>query len=82
MGICISSKRTVTSTLITPDGEVTASGTSNKKLSKNGNDSFAGEHDIVLNKKQFVFEHTSDNIRDDYLIGKVLGTGISASKSN
>lgn len=31
--------------------------------------------EITLNKKQFVFEHSSDNIRDDYSIGKVLGTG-------
>ena len=31
--------------------------------------------EITLSKKQFVTEHTSDNIRDDYLIGKVLGTG-------
>ena len=28
-----------------------------------------------MSKKQFVFEHSSDNIRDDYTIGKVLGTG-------
>lgn len=31
--------------------------------------------DLTLSKKQFVFEHSSDNIREDYLIGKVLGTG-------
>ena len=33
------------------------------------------ETEYTLNKKQFVFEHSSDNIREDYLIGKVLGTG-------
>ncbi len=37
-----------------------------------------GANDITLSKKQFVFEHVADNIRDDYLIGKVLGTGILA----
>jgi hypothetical protein len=31
--------------------------------------------DLTLNTKAFVFEHASDNIREDYLIGKVLGTG-------
>lgn len=36
-------------------------------------------NDITLSKKQFVFEHSSENIRDDYLIGKVLGTGIYSS---
>jgi hypothetical protein len=34
------------------------------------------DSELTLNKKQFVFEHSSDNIREDYLIGKVLGTGI------
>lgn len=32
-------------------------------------------NDLTLSKKQFIFEHQSDNIREDYLIGKVLGTG-------
>jgi len=27
-----------------------------------------------------VFEHSSDNIREDYLIGKILGTGIEFYK--
>lgn len=31
--------------------------------------------DLILSKKQFIFEHSSDNIREDYLIGKILGTG-------
>lgn len=34
-----------------------------------------GMAELTLNKQQFVFEHQSDNIRDDYLIGKILGTG-------
>lgn len=37
-----------------------------------------GSGDLVLSKKQFVFEHSADNIREDYLIGKVLGTGITS----
>lgn len=36
---------------------------------------YVAASDITLSKKQFVFEHSSENIRDDYLIGKVLGTG-------
>jgi len=30
---------------------------------------------LVIDKGKFIFEHQSDNIRDDYLIGKVLGSG-------
>ena len=29
----------------------------------------------MVNKKLFMFDHASANIRDDYLIGKVLGSG-------
>ena len=32
--------------------------------------------DFILDKKTFIFEHASDNIRDDYIIGKILGSGI------
>ena len=30
---------------------------------------------LVITKGDFINEHTSDNIREDYQIGKVLGTG-------
>ena len=30
---------------------------------------------LDIKKTDFIFEHASDNIRDDYLIGKTLGTG-------
>ncbi len=33
------------------------------------------ENEITLSKKTFVNVHSADNIRDDYLIGKVLGSG-------
>ena len=33
------------------------------------------EIEITLSKKTFVNVHSADNIRDDYLIGKVLGSG-------
>jgi serine/threonine protein kinase len=42
---------------------------------------YTAASDITLSKKQFVFEHVADNIRDDYLIGKVLGTGMKPFKS-
>jgi len=32
--------------------------------------------DVTLSKGAFVLSHTGINIRDDYLIGKVVGTGI------
>jgi serine/threonine protein kinase len=32
-------------------------------------------NDIVLSKKTFVSIHNAENIRDDYLIGKILGSG-------
>jgi hypothetical protein len=38
--------------------------------------SIGSVNELTLSKKQFVFEHASDNIREDYQIGKVLGTGI------
>lgn len=31
---------------------------------------------LTLNKEQFVFDHTKDNILEEYQIGKILGTGI------
>ena len=34
-----------------------------------------GANDIVLSKKTFVSIHNAENIRDDYLIGKILGSG-------
>ena len=34
-----------------------------------------GSNEITLSKKTFVSVHSADNIRDDYLIGKVLGSG-------
>jgi serine/threonine protein kinase len=30
---------------------------------------------LLISKGDFINEHTSDNIREDYQIGKVLGTG-------
>jgi hypothetical protein len=33
------------------------------------------ENEITLSKKTFVNVHSAENIRDDYLIGKVLGSG-------
>jgi len=33
------------------------------------------DNEITLSKKTFVNVHNADNIRDDYLIGKVLGSG-------
>lgn len=30
---------------------------------------------MIIDKGKFIFEHQSENIRDDYLIGKVLGSG-------
>ena len=35
--------------------------------------SYGGE--ITLSKKTFVSVHNAENIRDDYLIGKILGSG-------
>ena len=32
-------------------------------------------NELIINKDKFIFEHQSANIRDDYLIGKVLGSG-------
>ncbi|TNV82197.1 hypothetical protein FGO68_gene11040 [Halteria grandinella] len=74
MGSCMSSNtRTESTNKVAP----TASGADSTK----GTETTAGgpkrmtASDITLSKKQFVFEHVADNIRDDYLIGKVLGTG-------
>ena len=36
---------------------------------------YYSENEITLSKKTFVNVHSADNIRDDYLIGKVLGSG-------
>lgn len=32
--------------------------------------------DVTLSKGAFVLSHTGLNIRDEYLIGKIVGTGI------
>jgi hypothetical protein len=32
-------------------------------------------NDLIIDKGKFIFEHQSENIRDDYIIGKVLGSG-------
>ena len=37
------------------------------------NDANRGQ--LLISKGDFINEHTSDNIREDYQIGKVLGTG-------
>jgi len=34
-----------------------------------------GANEITLSKKTFVSIHNAENIRDDYLIGKILGSG-------
>jgi calcium-dependent protein kinase len=34
-----------------------------------------GSNEITLSKKTFVSVHNAENIRDDYLIGKILGSG-------
>eukprot|EP00347_Sterkiella_histriomuscorum_P000514 403375554 len=39
------------------------------------NRAFPNNNTIVLNQQQFVFEHINENIRDQYQISKVLGTG-------
>ena len=66
MGPCLSaSNRDSSKNKVTPGG--TDNGSSGiQKL---------GTKDIMVNKKLFMFDHASANIRDDYLIGKVLGTG-------
>jgi calcium-dependent protein kinase len=43
--------------------------------SSNGSSGKGGAMEITLSKKTFVSVHNADNIRDDYLIGKVLGSG-------
>ena len=41
----------------------------------NANGPKGGNNEITLSKKTFVSIHSAENIRDDYLIGKILGTG-------
>jgi serine/threonine protein kinase len=53
-----------------PSGNRVTPGDSNQ----NGSGSKNGEG-ITLSKKTFVSVHNADNIRDDYLIGKILGSG-------
>lgn len=45
----------------------------NKVVKINGNENNAGR--LLISKGDFINEHTSENIREDYQIGKVLGTG-------
>ena len=52
------------------------------KDEQNGNKVSPGDYhggkasnEITLSKKTFVSIHNADNIRDDYLIGKILGSG-------
>lgn len=50
---------------VTPEDQGNGSGTK-------GN---GGAGEITLSKKTFVSVHNAENIRDDYLIGKILGSG-------
>ena len=62
MGSCMSANRS--------ENKITPGEANGPNGSKGGSSS-----DIVLSKKTFVNVHSADNIRDDNLIGKVLGSG-------
>ena len=70
MGSCMSSKSK------DPQGNrVSPGGGDQNGPSNHGKAGGGNTNEITLSKKTFVSVHNADNIRDDYLIGKVLGSG-------
>ena len=68
MGSCMSANRSKDD----PQGNKVTPG---ENYSGGNGKSSGGLNEITLSKKTFVSIHNAENIRDDYLIGKILGSG-------